>query len=213
MSDRQWESHWRAELISALDQLSSLRDELSGTQNGLEPELIAEADELLAKARRAVDELTPLYPVLNAEALADTRTRGFDPLTFVATVGITTIVLPFVQSLVENAGSDVYRALIKIVRRRQAGKRSEIEAAKQPDPERIMLGDRETNARVVIDASVDETALIDLQEIDLSDEALRDATLRWNPQTKAWEPEPGRRPVDLWLPGDPLNEDWGKTLR
>ncbi len=211
MSDGQRESHWRAELMSSLDQLSSLRDELRGNENGLEPQLIAEADELLSKARRAVDELAPLYPVLDADALKNSGTRGFDPLTIVSTVGITTIVLPFVQSLVENAGNDVYRALTKLVRRRRTGKQSEVESAKQPDPERIMLGDRETNARVAIDAGVDEAALTALQTIDLSDDSLRDATLRWNPQKKVWEPEPGRRPVNLWLPGDPLDEDWGKT--
>lgn len=210
MSDGQRESHWRAELISALDQLSSLRGELRGNENGLEPELIAEAGELLSKARRAVDELAPLYPALDAEALKDSGTRGFDPLTIVSTVGITTIILPFVQSLVQNAGNDVYRALTKLISQRRAGKLSEVESTKQPDLERIMLGDRETNARVAIDAGVDETALTALQKIDLSDDLLRDATLRWNPQKKAWEPEPGRRPVTLWLPGDPLDEDWGK---
>lgn len=209
MSDRQRESHWRAELMSSLDQLSSLRDELRGRGNGLEPELIAEADELLSKARRAVDALAPLYPALDADAIKASGPRGLDPLTIISTVGITTILLPFVQSLIENAGNDAYRALTQLVRRHRARKQSEVGSAEQPDPERIMLGDRETDVRVVIDARVDETALAALQKIDLSGGSLRAATLRWNPETKAWEPEPVRRPVNLWLPGDPLDEDWG----
>ncbi|MCW6003525.1 hypothetical protein K1W54_02845 [Micromonospora sp. CPCC 205371] len=195
--------------MSALDQLSSLRDELRGRENGLEPELIAEADELLSKARRAVEALAPLYPALDADAIKDSGARGVDPLTIISTVGITTILLPFVQSLIENAGNDAYRALTQLVRRHRARKQSEVGSAEQADPERIMLGDRETDVRVVIDARVDETALAALQKIDLSGGSLRAATLRWNPETKAWEPEPVRRPVNLWLPGDPLDEDWG----
>ncbi|WP_127934717.1 hypothetical protein [Nonomuraea polychroma] len=201
----------RAELMSALDQLSSLRDELRGNSNGFEPELLAEAHELLSKACRAVDQLAPLYPALDTEAVKESGTRGFDPLTIISTVGITTIVLPFVQSLVESAGNDVYRTLVNIVRRRRASKESEAGSASRPDPQHILLGDRATNARVIIDASVDRAALLALLEVDLSADWLREATLRWNPEKKAWEPEPGRGPVKLWLPGDPLDEDWRKA--
>lgn len=202
MSSESRESHWRAELMSALAQLSSLREELRGNENGLESDQIAEADELLSKARRAVDELVSLYPLPDADTLKDSGTRGPDVLTVVSTVGITTIVLPFVQSLLESAGDDVYRALKERVRRRWAGKPSEVDSAERPDPERIMLGDHETNARIVIDAGIDKAALTALLRVDLSDDLLRDATLRWNPRKKAWEPEPGRRPINLWLPGD-----------
>lgn len=115
------------------------------------------------------------------------------------------------QSLVENAGSDVYRALTAFVRRRRSGKQSEIESAQPADPERILLGDRDSTVHVLIDPGVDEDAVKALQEVDFSHDSLRDVTLCWNPRTKTWDPEPGRRSVDLWLPGDPLDENRGKA--
>jgi len=197
------EPSWRAELLRSLDQLASLRDELRSTGNTLDPELVAEADELLSQARRAVDELTRLHPLADADAVRDAGTRGIDPLTIISTVGITTVLLPFVQSLAENAGNDAYRKLTSLVRRRRAARRSGAEPA---DPERIVLGDRDTDVRVTIDAGVDEKALTTLLKVDFSDGSLRGTTLRWNPRSTQWEPEAGHRQVNLWLPGDPLDE-------
>lgn len=205
MSDERPESQWHAELLSALDQLFSVRDELRGDENTIDLELITEVDGLLSKARRAVDALARLHPVSDADTVNGSGTRGFDPLTFVSTVGITTFVLPFVQSLVQNAGNDVYRTLVELVRRRRTAR-----SVPQQDPECVMLGDSETDVCVAIDAAVDKAALDALRTIDLSGDSLRDATLRWNPHRKVWEPDPGHRSVDLWLPGDPLDDGWDK---
>jgi hypothetical protein len=202
MTDGPRELDWHAELLSSLDQLSSVRDDLRRSVPGDDAELLAEAESLLAHATLAVGALRPAHPVPDADEARAAGERGLDPLTIVSTVGITTVLLPFVQRLVDNAGDDVYRVLTRLVRRwRSSG-------AATPDPDRVVLGDPRMNLRVVIDDSVDGTALQVLRKTDLSDPALHGATLRWHPHRKVWEPEPGPRPVSIWLPGDPLDEDW-----
>lgn len=196
MTDEQQLPYWRSQLITSLEELGSLGAELRGSDGQFTADALAEADELLARARRALDELAPVHPPLDADALRAYPTRGgLDALTVAYTVGITTLVLPFVQTLAQRAGEDAYRTLTKLIGRRAR-------------PDRIVLGDRETEVHVTVDTRVDGTALAALQHVDFTDEALREATLRWNPDHGAWEAEPGRPQVSLWLPGDPLDEGW-----
>ncbi|PWG14327.1 hypothetical protein DF268_07200 [Streptomyces sp. V2] len=199
MTDERQLPYWRAQLIISLEGLGALGAELRGSDGQFPADALAEADELLARARRAMDQLAPAHPPLDADALRATRTRGgLDALTVAYTVGITTLVLPFVQTLAQRAGEDAYRTLMKLIGGR----------GREPRPDRIVLGDRETEVHVTVDTRVDGTALAALQHVDFTDEALREATLRWNPDRGAWEAEPGRPQVSLWLPGDPLDEDW-----
>jgi hypothetical protein len=204
MSERTPGAQWHGELVSALDQLASVRAEFGRGDGDPEPELIVETAELLARAQLAVGELTRLHPALDADSVRQAGVRGFDPLTFVSTVGITTVALPFLKTLVEKAGADVYEALTDLVRTRRKHDRTPAPA----DPERVVLDDRETSVRIVIDAGVDASALTALQQIDLSTWANSGADLHWNPRQKKWEPDTDPRPVKLWLPGDPLDEDW-----
>ncbi|WP_330282004.1 hypothetical protein [Streptomyces sp. NBC_00588] len=197
--------HWRAELIASLEQLGALGAELRDDGPEFEADALAEADELLRRASRAVEELSARYPRLEADELRTSPARGIDTLSVVYTVGITTLVLPFVQTLAQRAGEDAYRALCRIIGRHGRSSR------RNAEPGRVVLGDRETDVRVAIDSRVDAAALAALQQVDFADESLQEATLRWNPDRSAWETEPGRARVSLWLPGDPLDEDWDRN--
>lgn len=194
------QSVWRTELLSALDQLSSLRDDLRSNEPPIEPDLLMETAELVAKAEQAVFELTRSSPGLDADAVRGLGTRGIDFLTVASTVGITTVLLPFLQSLVQNAGNDVYKALTKLVRSKT--RRSD----QRDDPERIVLDDKQSEVRVIVDSTVDRAAVDSLRELDLTDPALRRTVLRWHAGKGRWLPDPTNEPVRFWLPGDPLDD-------
>jgi hypothetical protein len=199
VTDGHSQSVWRTELLSALDQLSSLRDDLRSNEPPIETDLLMETAELVAKAERAVFELTRSNPGLDADAVRGLGTRGIDFLTVASTVGITTVVLPFLQSLIQNAGNDVYKALTKLVRSKT--RRND----QRDDPERIVLDDKQSEVRVIVDSTVDLAAVNSLREIDLTNPAMRHTVLRWNADKGQWLPDPTTQPVSFWLPGDPLD--------
>ncbi|OLF11340.1 hypothetical protein [Actinophytocola xanthii] len=199
MTNGHSQSAWRTELLSALDQLSSLRDDLRSSESPIEPDLLMETVELVAKAERAVFELTRTNPGVDVDAVRDLGNRGIDFLTIASTVGITTVLLPFLQSLVQNAGNDVYKALTKLVRSKTR------HSDQRDDPERIVLDDKQSEVRVIIDSSVDRAAVDSLREIDLTDPAMRHTVLRWNADKGQWLPDSTTQPVSFWLPGDPLD--------
>ncbi|MFF4349528.1 hypothetical protein [Streptomyces sp. NPDC001530] len=203
MADGQSEPSSRTELISSLEELAVLAEELRHADDMSAPVLIAEVDELLTHARKTVDRLAAQFAVPNMDTVqaAGSREGGIDGLTIAYTVGITTLVLPFLQGIAQRASEDAYRAITAVIQRRRSARRP------SQDPHRIVLSDRETKAQIIIDENVDGAALAKLQQIDFADENLREATLRWAPERQTWEVEPRRPPVNLWLPGDPLDED------
>lgn len=200
MTDRLSQSVWRRELLTALDQLSSLRDDLRSNEPPIEPDLLMETAELVAKAEQAVIELTRSDPGFDADAVRGLGTRGIDFLTVASTVGITTVLQPFLQSLVQNAGNDVYKALTKLVRSKS--RRSD----QDHGPERIVVDDKQSEVRVIVDSTVDLAAVDSLRELDLSDPVLRRTVLRWHAGKGRWLPDPTNEPVLFWLPGDPLDD-------
>jgi hypothetical protein len=188
------------DLISSLEHLALLGRELQAATDDGHPLLISEVDATLAEAGLALKRLTG-----ESAAAADpgegSRDRGIDPLHIAYTVGITTVILPFVQGLVQRAGEDAYDRITSLVRRRR---RPSLPAGK---PTTVVLSDRETKTQVIIDARVDDAALAKLQQVDFADGRLHEATLRWDPDRQAWQAQPARPEVDLWLPGDPLDEN------
>lgn len=57
------------------------------------------------------------------------------------------------------------------------------------DPERIVLDDKQSEVRVIVDSTVDLAAVNSLREIDLTDPAMRHAVLRWNADKGQWLPD------------------------
>lgn len=181
-------------------QLSSLRDDLRSNEPPIEPDLLIETAELVAKAEQAIIELTRSNPGHDADAVRGLGTRGIDFLTVASTVGITTVLLPFLQSLVQNAGNDVYKALTKLVRSKTR------HCDKDHDLERIVVDDKQSEVRVIVDSTVDRAAVDSLRELDLTDPILRRTVLRWHADKGRWLPDPANEPVRFWLPGDPLDD-------
>jgi hypothetical protein len=187
------------DLITSIEHLAILGRELQASNGDSPPLLLSEMDETLAEAGLALKRLTDGSAGV-AGLGAEGAERGVDPLSIAYTVGITTVILPFVQGIVQRAGEDFYEKMTGLIRRRR---RQSLPAA---EPTTVVLGDRDTNTHVLIDARVDSAAIAELQRLDLTDDRLRDATLRWNPDHRAWEAQKARPDVNLWLPGDPLDD-------